>query len=98
MNSVLVRKTGKAERVAVIMLYPMIANFLVAGAALPFVYKPMPIEHLGLVAAMAVLGLTASLLAIMRLSPRRRRHRGPHAVFADHLGDDLWLALLQRIP
>ncbi len=64
MNSVLVRKTGKTERSAVIMLYPMIANFLVAGVALPFVYKPMPIEHIGLVAAMAVLGLTASLLAI----------------------------------
>ena len=64
-NSVLVRKTGQAERSAVIMLYPMIANFLVAGAALPFVYKPMPITHLGLVAAMAVLGLTASMLAIM---------------------------------
>ena len=65
MNSVLVRKTGKAERSAVIMLYPMIANFIVSGLALPFVYKPMPITHLGLVAAMAVLGLTASMLAIM---------------------------------
>ena len=65
MNSVLVRKTGHAERSAVIMLYPMIANFLVAGAALPFVYKPMPITHLGLVAAMAVLGIAASMLAIM---------------------------------
>ena len=64
MNSVLVRKTGHAERSAVIMLYPMIANFLVAGAALPFVYKPMPVTHLGLVAAMALLGLTASMLAI----------------------------------
>ena len=64
MNSVLVRKTGHAERAAVIMLYPMIANFLVAGLAMPFVYKPMPITHLGLVAAMAALGITASLLAI----------------------------------
>ena len=63
-NSVLVRKTGHAERSAVIMLYPMIANFVVAGIALPFVYKPMPITHLGLVAAMAALGLTASMLAI----------------------------------
>ncbi len=64
LNSVLVRKTGKAERSAVIMLYPMIANFVVSGIALPFVYKPMPIEHIGLVAAMALLGLTASLLSI----------------------------------
>ena len=64
MNSVLVRKTGHAERSAVIMLYPMIANFLVSGLAMPFVYRPMPVTHLGLVAAMAFLGLTASMLAI----------------------------------
>ena len=64
MNSVLVRKTGHTERAAVIMLYPMIANFIVAGLAMPFVYKPMPIADLGLVAAMAALGITASLLAI----------------------------------
>lgn len=64
-NSVLVRKTGRAERAAVIMLYPMIANFIVAGCAMPFVYKPMPIEHLGLVAAMAALGITASMMGIL---------------------------------
>ncbi len=65
MNSVIVRKTGKAERSAVIMLYPMIASFMVSGLALPFVYQPMPLSHLGLLAAMAVLGLAASLLVIM---------------------------------
>lgn len=64
MNSVIVRKTGRTERSVVIMLYPMIANFIVSGLALPFVYQPMPITHLGLVAAMAALGLIAGLLGI----------------------------------
>ena len=64
MNSVLVRKTGQAERSVVIMLYPMLANFVVSGLALPFVYQPMPITHLGLVAAMAALGFVAGLLGI----------------------------------
>ena len=64
MNSVIVRKTGRTERSVVIMLYPMIANFVVSGLALPFVYQPMPINHLGLVAAMAALGFVAGLLGI----------------------------------
>lgn len=64
MNSVLVRKTGGAERSVVIMLYPMLANLIVTGAALPLVYQPMPIEHLGLLAGMAVLGTFAGLLGI----------------------------------
>ena len=63
-NSVLVRVTGQSERSVVIMLYPMIANFIVSGVALPFVYQPLPIEHLGLLAAMATLGFVAGLLAI----------------------------------
>jgi S-adenosylmethionine uptake transporter len=63
-NSVLVRKYGNAERTVVLMLYPMMANLIVAGMALPFVYIPMPVTHLGLLAAMAVLGLVAGMLAI----------------------------------
>lgn len=63
-NSVLVRKIGNSERSVVIMLYPMIANLVVAGAALPFVYVPMPVAHLGLSFAMSVLGLIGGLLAI----------------------------------
>jgi S-adenosylmethionine uptake transporter len=63
-SSILVRVTGQSERSVVIMLYPMIANFLVSGLALPFVYKPMPITHLGLIAAMSALGFVAGLLSI----------------------------------
>lgn len=64
MNSVLVRKIGNSERSVVIMLYPMMANLIVAGFALPFVYEPMPVTHLGLLGLMSILGFVAGLLAI----------------------------------
>ena len=53
------------------MLYPMMGNFVVMALALPFVYRPMPVEHLGLLAVMAGLGLVAGLLIIMayRMAP-----------------------------
>ena len=38
--SVIVRKIGQEERSVVLVLYPMVANFLVLGLALPFVYQP----------------------------------------------------------
>jgi S-adenosylmethionine uptake transporter len=64
LTSVIVRKIGAEERSAVLLLYPMIASVVVAGAAMPFVYLPMPVEHLGLMAVIAALGLVASLLII----------------------------------
>lgn len=63
-NSVLVRITGQSERSVVIMLYPMIGNTLVSAVALPFVYRPLPIEHLGLLAAMSTMGFVAGVIAI----------------------------------
>lgn len=62
--SVIVRKIGKDERSVVLLLYPMVANFLVLGAALPLVYKPMPIEHLGMFGIIALFGFVATLLVI----------------------------------
>lgn len=64
LSSVLVRVTGQSERSVVIMVYPMIANFIVSGLALPFVYKPLPIEHLGLLAAMSTMGFIAGVISI----------------------------------
>ncbi|WP_341210958.1 DMT family transporter [uncultured Limimaricola sp.] len=54
--SIIVRKIGHEERPVVLLLYPMIANFVLMGAALAFVYKPMPISDFGLVAVIAALG------------------------------------------
>ncbi len=64
MTSIIVRKIGKDERSAVLILYPMVASIIAMGLALPFVYRPMPIEHLGLMGVIAGLGFIATLLSI----------------------------------
>jgi len=62
--SVITRRIGREERAAVLMLYPMMANALLMGAVLPFVYKPLPIEHLGLLVVMSSLGFMGGLCII----------------------------------
>jgi drug/metabolite transporter (DMT)-like permease len=62
--NVIVRKIGQDERSAVLMLYPMMSNFIVMGSILAFVYLPMPVKHIGGFATMAVLGTVAGLLFI----------------------------------
>ncbi|OWU86161.1 membrane protein [Oceanicola sp. 22II-s10i] len=62
--SVIVRKIGREERAIVLMLYPMLANFCVMAVLMPFVYKPMPIEHLGLTALMSVFAFIGANLMI----------------------------------
>ncbi|MBU9697648.1 DMT family transporter [Rhodobacteraceae bacterium HSP-20] len=64
LTSVIVRKIGGNERSAVLMLYPMLANVLAMGAALPFVYVPMPVSHLGLMCIIALFSFIAGLLVI----------------------------------
>jgi len=62
--SIIVRKIGSEERPVVLLIYPMVANFVVVAVALPFVYVPMPIEDLGLVALMSVLGWIGGVVII----------------------------------
>lgn len=62
--SIIVRKIGKDERSIVLLIYPMMTNFVIMGTALPFVYQPMPIEHLGGIAVMSIMILIASSLVI----------------------------------
>lgn len=64
LTSVIVRKIGGNERSAVLMLYPMLGNVLAMGAVLPFVYKPMPVAHLGLMSIIALFSFIAGLLVI----------------------------------
>ena len=45
--SIVVRKIGTDERPVVMLLYPMVVNFVIMACALPFVYEPLAIEHLG---------------------------------------------------
>jgi S-adenosylmethionine uptake transporter len=70
-NSLIVRKIGGNERAVVLMLYPMLASVFATGAMMPFVYVPMPVEHLGLMGVIAGLGFIAALLSIRayRMAP-----------------------------
>ena len=65
LTAVIIRKIGRDERAAVLMLYPMVANFAVMGALLPFVYKPMPLGDLGLWVVMAAFAFLAGLALIL---------------------------------
>lgn len=62
--AVIIRKIGTEERSAVLILYPMLASFVVMGVLLPLVYVPMPALHLGATGLIAVLGFVAALLHI----------------------------------
>ena len=62
--SVVVRRIGADERPLVLLLYPMVANFVVMGAMMPLVYRPMAPADFALVACVAGLGFTATMLVI----------------------------------
>lgn len=62
--AIVMRRIGAEERKEVMLLYPMIANIAVMGAALPFVYEPMPLFDLGALAVIAVLGFLGNLLVL----------------------------------
>lgn len=69
--SVVVRKVGSDERPVVLILYPMMANFVLMGCLLPFVYQPMPgrdLAGMAVIAALALIG-TSFLIAAYRRAP-----------------------------
>lgn len=66
--SIIVRKIGTEERPVVLLLYPLVANFVVMGAALGFVYVPMEGIHFGLVAIMSALAWIGSRLSVAAYS------------------------------
>jgi len=63
-SSVIVRRIGRDERAAVLMLYPMLAGFVVMGALMPFVYVPVAAIDLGAMAVVAALAFGAALCII----------------------------------
>lgn len=67
-SSTIIRKIKESERRIVMMLVPFVANFLVMGAALPFVYEPMPLRDLGLIVLVAILSFVALSLMIRAYS------------------------------
>ncbi|WP_323037622.1 DMT family transporter [Pararhodobacter sp.] len=64
LSSVIMRKIGRDERSAVLMLYPMLANLVIMGLALPFVYQPMELAELALTGVIAAMAFVAALLII----------------------------------
>ncbi|MGX9355863.1 DMT family transporter [Roseobacteraceae bacterium S113] len=62
--SIIVRKIGRDERPVVLILYPMVTNFVLMAMLLPFVYEPMPVEHLGLLFLVAAFALVAGTFLI----------------------------------
>ncbi len=62
--SVIVRRIGREERNAVLLLFPMLGSFLIMAAVMPFDYKPMPLFDLAAVALMALLAFIAMLCMI----------------------------------
>jgi len=64
LSAIVIRKIGQEERPVVLLLYPMIANFIVMGLALPFVYRPMPVLHLAGMALIALLAILAMFCMI----------------------------------
>ena len=70
-GAVIMRKIGQQERSVVLILYPMMANVVVMGAALPFVYQPMPGQDMLALAVIAAFALIATSLLIFayRLAP-----------------------------
>ncbi|MEM9715286.1 MAG: DMT family transporter [Pseudomonadota bacterium] len=63
-SSIIIRKIGHEERSIVMMLIPLVGNFVIMGTALPFVYVPMPLIDLGFIALVALLGFCAMALTI----------------------------------
>ncbi len=63
-SSVIVRRIGRDERAAVLMLYPMLASVVVMGAILPFVYVPVVAVDLAAMAVVAALAFSAALCII----------------------------------
>lgn len=70
-NYLIIRMTGGVERVIVLQIYPLLAQLVVAGAVVPFVYVPMSASDLGLTALMGLAGFVGYLLVIAayRLAP-----------------------------
>jgi|LNFM01.2.fsa_nt_gb S-adenosylmethionine uptake transporter len=53
-NYVIIRASGATERTIVLILYPMMAQLIVATVALPFVYVAMPFADLAVTGLMAL--------------------------------------------
>ncbi|MBL4806842.1 MAG: DMT family transporter [Rhodobacteraceae bacterium] len=71
MTSIIIRKIGSEERSAVLILIPMISSIAVMAAVMPFVYIPVQLPHLGMMALVGVfaVGAQVSIIGAYRVAP-----------------------------
>lgn len=62
--AIISRKVGNTEKAATLILYPLITSILVTGCILPFVYKEMPLQDLGLMFLIGVMAQIGQLFII----------------------------------
>lgn len=62
--AIISRKVGSSENAATLILYPLLTSILLTGCVLPFVYKPMPLEALGIMFLIGVFGQIGQLLIL----------------------------------
>ncbi len=64
-SAIIARKIGAQENMATMILFPLLATIFVSGIALIFVYKPMPLPHLGMMFLVGGLGLLGQYCVLM---------------------------------
>lgn len=64
LSMVIVRRLGQSERAVVLMLWPMLGNFLLTGGLLALDYTPMTLPDLALAGVISVLGMSAAMMVI----------------------------------
>jgi drug/metabolite transporter (DMT)-like permease len=73
-SAVISRKISASENIATMIIFPLLANILVAGSALYFVYQPMPLGDLAVMFLVGVLGLVGQYFVL-------RGYRGAPAAY-----------------
>ncbi|MEM1366286.1 MAG: DMT family transporter, partial [Pseudomonadota bacterium] len=70
-GALLVRKLGRGERTAVIVLYPLYALIIVMGALQPWVYRPMQLIDLAMMGVIGLFAVGAQFMIVQsyRLAP-----------------------------
>lgn len=63
-NGVIVRRVGRQERSAVLIIYPTLGSLVVMAAAQPWVYVPPTLADLAIMALVAAMGFAAMFLTI----------------------------------
>ena len=64
LTATITRRIGSTERSATLILYPLLANVVVAASMLYFVYSPMPFADLAKMAGIGMLGMLGQYLII----------------------------------